>query len=218
MCFSPTASFLTAGVTGLIGIVAMSRVAHPRELPLAAMPVFFAIQQATEGFLWLNLPAAPHSQVSNALVLAFLVFAQAFWPTFAPLAALSIEPVVHRRRLMYPWLAVGIAVSGYLLFGLLTRSPSARIIDDHIVYLTPQPHARIVEAGYLAAIGLPLLMSTRHSVAALGVVVSVGCAVAYGFYLEAFQSVWCYFAAAGSVVILAHFEWTRRGSLRPVAS
>jgi hypothetical protein len=38
----------------------------------------------------------------------------------------------------------------------------------------------------------------------------VGSIVAYAFYWEAFLSVWCFFAAAGSVVILAHFEHARR--------
>ena len=193
----------------------MSRATQLRELPLAAAPVFFGLQQVIEGLLWLNLPTAPHGAISNALVMVFLVFAQVFWPTFAPLAALCIEPLERRRRLMLPWLALGVGVSAYLLFGLLTRSPGGQITDDHIVYVTRQPYARIIEAAYLAAIALPLMMSSRRSVVVLGAVVLVGCAVAYEFYLEAFQSVWCFFAAAASVVILGHFEWIRRWNVQP---
>ena len=33
------------------------------------------------------------------------------------------------------------------------------------------------------------------------------------FYWEAFVSIWCFFAAAASVVILCHFEWERRQRL-----
>jgi uncharacterized membrane protein YjjB (DUF3815 family) len=64
--------------------------------------------------------------------------------------------------------------------------------------------------AYLASVSLPLLMSSRRTLVMLGAIVLVGALVAYGFYLEAFQSVWCFFAAAASVVILAHFEWLRR--------
>ncbi len=48
----------------------------------------------------------------------------------------------------------------------------------------------------------------------------IGSLVAYIFYWEAFQSVWCYFAAAGSLVILGHFEWSRRRrpALAPIAA
>ena len=57
MCFSASASFVTAAITGAIGIVTLTRVNEPRELPFAATPLLFALQQAVEGLLWLNLPA-----------------------------------------------------------------------------------------------------------------------------------------------------------------
>jgi hypothetical protein len=38
--------------------------------------------------------------------------------------------------------------------------------------------------------------------------------VAYVLYWEAFVSVWCFFAAAASAVILWHFELSRRRSFR----
>jgi hypothetical protein len=64
------------------------------------------------------------------------------------------------------------------------------------------------------AIGLPLLMSSQRTVVVLGAIVLVGLVVAYALYWEAFVSVWCFFAAAASVAILCHFEWSRRSSLR----
>ena len=44
----------------------------------------------------------------------------------------------------------------------------------------------------------------------LGAIVLCGSLFAYFMYWEAFASVWCFFAAAGSVVILVHFERTRQ--------
>jgi hypothetical protein len=56
MCFSAPASFITAGITGAIGVVALTRINEPRELPLAGTPLLFALQQGIEGLLWLKLP------------------------------------------------------------------------------------------------------------------------------------------------------------------
>jgi hypothetical protein len=58
MNYSMCASFVTAGLTGAIGIIALTRVSEPRQLPFAATPLFFAVQQGIEGLLWLNLPLA----------------------------------------------------------------------------------------------------------------------------------------------------------------
>src|SRR6188474_639557 len=44
----------------------------------------------------------------------------------------------------------------------------------------------------------------------LGAIVLCGSLFAYFMYWEAFAPVWCFFAAAGSVVILVHFERTRQ--------
>ena len=49
MCFSATASFSAASITGVIGVATLRQVKHPRELLLAAMPLLFAVQQAIEG-------------------------------------------------------------------------------------------------------------------------------------------------------------------------
>ena len=92
MCFSAPASFVTAGLTGAIGIIALTRASEPRQLPFAATPLFFAVQQGIEGLLWLNLPLAPDGHLSTALAFSYLVFAEAFWPVFVPIAVWLIEP------------------------------------------------------------------------------------------------------------------------------
>ena len=85
MCFSATASFVTAGVIAVIGVVSLSRARDPRTLPLATIPVVFAVQQGIEGLLWLNLPFAPDGSISTALTFLYLFTAQVFWPVYAPI-------------------------------------------------------------------------------------------------------------------------------------
>ena len=65
-------------------------------------------------------------------------------------------------------------------------------------------------AAYLAAASLPLFLSSRRAIFTLGAITLVGSVTAYFFYWEAFLSVWCFFAALGSVAILGHFGWARR--------
>ena len=136
MCFSAPASFVTAGITGAIGIVALTRVGEPRELPLAATPLLFALQQSIEGLLWLNLPLAPDGSLSTALTLLYLIFAEAFWPLYVPIAVWLIEPSERRRLLMVVCLGVGAGVGAYLLWGIFSHPHLATILDSHIVYAT----------------------------------------------------------------------------------
>jgi hypothetical protein len=160
MCFSATASFVTAAVTGTIGIVSVSRVNGPRELPLAAAPIFFALQQSIEGLLWLDLPLAPDGPISTGLTLLLLFFAEAFWPVYAPIAVLLIEPSARRRHLMLLCLAAGIAVGTYLLWSILTGRHDSVVLDNHIVYVTEHGYSDAVALAYLAATSVPLFISS----------------------------------------------------------
>ena len=213
MCFSAPASFVTAGITGAIGIGALTRANEPRELPLAATPLLFAIQQGIEGLLWLNLPVAPDGALSAGLTLLYLFFAEAFWPLYTPFAIWLIEPNQRRRLFMAICMGVGAGVGAYLLWWVLGHPHLATILDGHIVYVTEHRQSNAVGIAYLAATGLPLLLSSQRSVVVLGAIVLAGVVVAYAFYWEAFVSVWCFFAAAASVAILCHFEWSRRSRL-----
>ena len=214
MCFSPEASFAIAALTGFVGVVAVLRTTDARELPLAATPLVFAVQQAIEGGLWLNLPTAPLGPVAAGLTLAFLFFALVFWPIYAPLATWWLEPQARRRRLMLVCLAAGAGVAAYLAWRAVGGPREAVIVGACIVYKIPGGHPLWVGAAYMAATTVPLIASSRRVLRALGAIMLVGSVVAYAFYWQAFLSVWCFFAAAGSTVILAHFEWARRKSVR----
>lgn len=218
MCFSAVASFVTAGVTGGIGIVSLARAKHPREMPLAAMPIFFAVQQSIEGVLWLNLPATPDESVSTSLTLLFLLLADVFWPVYAPITVLLIEPSERRRRYMCLGLAMGAGVAAYLLWRILTSPHGASISDGHIVYAVEYTHPALVTVtvalAYLAASSLAFLLSSQRILVALGTVTLAGGVTAYAFYWEAFVSVWCFFAAVASTIVLGHFERARRQQLR----
>jgi len=213
MCFSASASFVAAGATGVAGIIALTRVNEAREVPLAATPLFFALQQSIEGMLWLDLPSASDGLLSATLTLLYLVFAEVFWPLYAAIAAWLIERSQRRRHLMAICLVFSASVGGYLLCWMLGRPYSAKIADSHIAYVPIywQPYAAGV--AYVAVAGFPLLLSSQRTVLIFGVIILLGLIVARAFYVEAFISVWCFFAAMASIAILLHFELLRRSRL-----
>ena len=204
MCFSATASFASAVLTATAGAYTLSRVTDRREWPLASMPVFFALQQAIEGGLWLTLQNGP-SGASLWLSHSFLVLALVYWPVFAPLAALALEVDVNRKRVIGVCGAMGAMVAAYFVWMMLTQAHQVSIVGGHIRYEIGDTPVS-VGGAYIVATTIGLLVSSNRAVALLGLIVLAGSIVSYAFYVDAFVSVWCFFAAATSVVVAAHFS------------
>jgi hypothetical protein len=204
MCFSATASFTAAAVIGSVGIVTLrSAAAKPdyRILALAAFPMLFAAQQVVEGLLWLDLTAPEPGALRGVLVHAFQGYAEVFWPTFAPLAALLIERERWRRILISTCLAIGVALSIYLLVAMIGHPYQASIGEGHIVYRNEFQYPKGIEAPYVVATTLSLLLSSAKEVRRLALVILIGFAVAYVSFHHAYISVWCFFAAVASVMV-----------------
>lgn len=134
MCFSATASFSVAAVTGVIGVVAVHHVKHLPEVPLAVVPLLFACQQAIEGVLWLQLSADIDSGSVRILSLGFLMFALVLWPAYAALAVLLVEPDRRRRRILSIIAGLGFLLSAHLLWGLLSDPPDVSVQGHSIRY------------------------------------------------------------------------------------
>lgn len=217
MCFSATASFITAGVTGAMGLAALAQTRDPRELPLAAMPLLFAGQQAVEGGLWLTLTEPAATASPTLLTYAFLAIALVVWPLFAPMAALLVEADRARRRIIQACLLIGVAVAAYFIATVLNVPHTAVIKDGHVVYRTGVEAPEAIGGIYLVATAIALIVSSHRAVALLGAVVFVGSLATYLLYREAFVSVWCFFAAVASIVVLTHFIRARRAESRAAA-
>ena len=116
MCFSATASF-TAGVVLLgIGTMALKLAKHPREWALAAIPLLFAIQQLTEGVIWLTFRyEAP--LLNTVMTQVYSFFSHVLWPIYVPMAVLLIEPLGWRRRVLLAYVVAGVTVGAF--FALL---------------------------------------------------------------------------------------------------
>jgi hypothetical protein len=214
MCFSATASFVAAAVTGGIGIAALTRLRQPREILLAATPLLFAAQQMIEGLLWLDLSAARETVTASTLTWLFLLIAEVFWPVYVPLAVWLVEPRRRRRWMMLACLAAGVAAGTYLRWWVLARPHDAILLDGHIVYVTAYRNSLAIAGSYFAATVLPLWLSSHRRLNIIGLVILAGYIASYLFYWQAFVSVWCFFAAATSGLILWHLRQPRRARLQ----
>jgi hypothetical protein len=209
MCFSATASFVTAAVTGAAGLVALTRADRREDIALAATPLFFAVQQTIEGLLWLKLPTDPNGLSTSVLTLMFLILAKVLWPAFVPLAVFLVEPDRRRRQALLGFVGVGVAVALYFVWSVASHTVTSRIGDNHIVY-GGEPVAPLgIQLAYFVVTGLTATLSSFRTLRVFAGIVLVGSVISYVFYWEAFSSVWCFFAAAASAVIVFHFERVR---------
>lgn len=204
---------MAAAIAGAGGTAAVTRVRTRADVPLAAMPLVFAVQQTIEGFLWLSLATEPHGQAAADLTAAFLLIALVIWPIYAPLAALTAEPSRNRQLAIALCLLGGLAVAIYFAAALGAAPRTARISGAHIAYSSDPDLPAAVRILYPAATCLSLMLSSHRAIALAGAAILLGSLVSYWMYWNAFTSVWCFFAAIASALVLFHFESARRGAL-----
>lgn len=205
MCFSATASF-TAGIGLLaIGAVTVSRVRRRAELPFALIPGLFGVQQMIEGALWLTLP--DNAPLANTVLTYFYsFFSHVLWPIYVPIAVLLLEPEAWRRRVLTVIAVAGAAVGIYLLYFLVTEPIVAKVVGRHISYQSPHFYIVAVMVLYVLATCVSSFVSSCKTIRWFGAAVFVALLTAAAFYRFWFISVWCFFAAVLSIIVLVHFS------------
>jgi len=214
MCFSAGASFTAAAGLSLISLVSIKQVRTKKIIPLSLTPLFFGIQQASEGFVWVTLNNGDTiSLLHVSSMYVFLFFAGMFWPTWVPASLYWAEDVYKRKQLLFKLMCCGILVSLLFLWCWLLKTKGAVIIDHHIDYpvdhypfdCTNPMYCRIgsyvLSFLYSLVTIIPFFVSSIPYMKLLGIAVGGGAVTAYIFYLMAFPSVWCFFAAICSVII-----------------
>jgi hypothetical protein len=212
MCFSAEASFTTAAVLSVVGSATLLKTQTSNIRPFAIIPLFFALQQALEGIVWVTLNAGDVTSLLHKIgVFGFLFFANLFWPLWIPGVIYRLEENQIRKKLLLGTFIIGIFVSAIFLLVWILLGRTAHSVDHHIVYKLllrssiGTDYIRIVEVvmlvAYFMATVLPFFISSLPRMWILGLIVGIGSVVAYIFYSLAFVSVWCFFAAIASISI-----------------
>jgi hypothetical protein len=216
MCFSAEADFVSGIAVGAVGVATLREVRDVRELPLAALPLAFALHQLTEGFVWLGLEGKISSSVGDAAMYSYVFYAWALLPFFAPLAVMLVEPERTRRRIMAALVAVGACVGAYLLVAVATNPISAHIVGDSIDYRGVGDSGDVLTALYVLATCGTFLLSSQRRVVWFGVANVAAVAVIAWHQAQALTSLWCIWGAIVSVLIYLQFRDWRTSETRPV--
>ena len=119
MCFSAVASFGAGTVLTFIGVASLKKVQSPSQIAFASVPLIFAVQQISEGFVWLSLSNQTFVGLHQMMTYVFLFFAQVVWPIWVPFAIMKLEKNDKRKKMLKVIVAIGGLVSLYLLFCLI---------------------------------------------------------------------------------------------------
>lgn len=200
MCFSASADFTAAAVVGAVGAAALLQVRRPRVALFASLPLLFAAHQGTEGLVWLGAERRLSPAATRAAMLGFMLYAQAVLPLLVALGVWLIEPAPRRRR----WIALCVALAAALcalgVYGLVAAPSTVTVEGRCLAFRNPVTN----HPWYAAAYALPALapvLCTRPWVRAFGVLNLAGMAAVLIVRAYALTSLWCFYAAALSVMI-----------------
>lgn len=219
MCFSATASFTASGLLAIIGLLSMKYARTASMRLFAATPLFFALQQATEGILWLIVPTVPISLLQTACTYLYLFFAYLFWPIWIPLIMMRLETTAWRRAAMRWLLGCGVIVAAIGLTYILTTYATAQIVEGHFSYAIGESgngwvsyydYYWILKLLYCATIMLSLWLSSMPNMRLLAIGTTIGYAATQLWYMFYFASVWCFFTALVSGLVFVVIRRTQK--------
>lgn len=209
MCFSATANFVGSGVLATIGLATLTKVKHKRELLFASLPTLFAAHQFIEGFVWLGLDGTLSPAVTHNMGAAFVLYAQGLLPFLLPLSVLLFEPDAKSRRRMAPFLIIGTGTALYMLWALIAYPLHIFVRGNSIVYINDGTNNTVLAVLYVIATCGSLFFSKVRDMVIFGAANLAILLVVLAVKRYAFTSLWCAYAAAASVIILAYF-WRSR--------
>ena len=210
MCFSAEADFVSGAVIGAIGIATLTQVDRPREVPLAILPLAFALHQIAEGFVWRDLDSGIVRSTAVPVYL-YLAFAWVVLPILAPLAIMILEPPGRRRRAIGMFVVLGAIAGVYLAAAILRGDVSAHAVEHTVQYGGAGRFATVATVLYIVATcGAPLLSGFR-AIVWFGLANVVAVMTFATIQAEGLTSLWCTWAAVVSVLIFLQFVFWRRG-------
>lgn len=215
MCFSAAASFAAAATLlpmGLAAVRSSARKGLKAILPLALAPACFGLQQGLEGIVWLAVEQEVPSSWLRPAALAYLFFAYLFWLVWIPWSACSLDrgsPPSWRRPLLRGLLLLGALLGGLLWIPLLIEPGriDPAVVQGSLAYgadllADDWVNLRLGSGVYGLIITLPLLLLPDAGVRSFGILLVVSYILTQQLYLHAFTSVWCFFSALLSGMLL----------------
>ena len=203
MCFSVAASFGSGVVLAAIGVVTLKITRKPSHLLFAFVPILFAIQQISEGFVWITLQQAQYAKWQSVPIHIFMVFAHIVWPFWITLSALLLENRAARKKILQALFVVAILLSGSEIYYMAVTPINAEISGHHVQYLFEYPptYILVTDIVYGLVTIVPCFVSSVKRMWLLGFCFTASLLFSALFYQTHLLSVWCFFAAVLSIII-----------------
>ncbi len=204
MCFSATASFGSAAVLLIIGGFCIKNSETGPQRLLSSIPLMLSLQQGLEGIVWISFLNPEYSVWGKSATYGFLIFAQIVWPFFIPFSIMLMEKEQKRKKILLFLTIIGSVQALFLGYGMLMYSVSSEILHSHIRYNLDFPPANRWYGGvlYIIATGVSPFISSIRKLRFVGIIVLCSYLFTRVLYGQNVISVWCYFAALISFVIL----------------
>ena len=203
MCFSTTASFAAGVLLSSIGIISIKKTKEPKEIPFAAIPLVFGLQQFSEGFVWLSLVNSNNVYLQELSCTWFLLFALIIWPSLIPFSIYLLEKQATRKRILKLISIMGFVFSLLSVYYLIKFDSKASITSYHIHYDLSVPYNSLAVFGilYLIPPVISHFISSVKLVPLMGGMVFLSYFISRYFFDDMVLSVWCFFSAVISIMI-----------------
>jgi hypothetical protein len=204
MCFSTTASLGTSATLAVIGSIILMRNYPKKSSLFATVPFFFSMQQMAEGLVWLSFEYPVFEQWRTIAGFLFLLFAFAVWPAWIPFLLYYLEPIKYRKQLLSKFAIAGCITAFCLLIFLLSIPISIILENHHIKYgfVAPLWLDIIFTILYLISTITSFFISSIRGTKLFGRLLIASYIVSYIFFSTVHISVWCFFAALLSILLV----------------
>ena len=194
MCFSPEASFAAAAVLSGLGYASLKAAKTKPLILLGLIPCFFALQQFSEGIVWLNLRDVISSSFLTEMAKNTYLLIAFLWPFWIPLSLFLNEKNSIKKKFLFLFLILGmIAFLSISFYALPIQKTYPAIKGNSIQYGSLAPfYTKVI---YALIILIPCFISSLRYMWAFGLFIVLSFAIAEMFYSYAFASVWCFFVA-----------------------
>jgi len=212
MCFSPEGDLVGGLVVTAIGLDACRHLrGRPEYRLIAPFPILLGLHQIDETFVWWQLQGHVSHAVGVVAMWIYLLIAFVVLPTLVPTLVLLLEPR-NRRKVIAPFLALGVVTSAVLLETMLVHHPRATLGTYHVAYTVGLQHGMVVISLYILATCGSMLASGLRNARWFGAVNLVAVIVLARLSANGFTSLWCFYAAlaSGAIALQLRFAQTRR--------
>jgi hypothetical protein len=206
MCISAPVSFVASAVLFGAGVYALKQVKEKKQYLFASLPLLFSVQQFAEGIIWLSASHDALASWQQPFIYVFLTFAEVIWPAAVPISIVLFEKQGLRKNLLISLSSLGLMFSAYIVHCLINYEFGIELRRNHIFYTQSFPDTFKTVCGvvYVVNCAVSPMLSSHQPIRLLGLVVLASFLVTECLFSDVLISVWCLFAAMGSVTIV----WT----------